>query len=74
MSLSSVECTVAVYATEQYSESRPAVGTKTDKGDTALQRRLRDFAPVHTSGARFFKRRSPDFLQIYLSAGNSPPD
>ncbi len=32
------------------------------------------FCTAHTSGARFFKRRSPDFLQIYLSAGNSPPD
>ncbi len=29
---------------------------------------------AHTSSARFFKRRSPDFLQFYLSAGKSPPD
>jgi hypothetical protein len=34
-----------VYATEWYSEAPPPVGTKTDKGDTALRKRRRDFAP-----------------------------
>ncbi len=29
---------------------------------------------AHTSGAGFFKRRSPDFVQINLPAGNSLPD
>jgi hypothetical protein len=45
MSLTSVECTEVEYATELYSESPPPVGTKTDKADTALRKRRRDFAP-----------------------------
>ncbi len=48
MSLSSAECTVTEvqYATEQYSESPPPVGTKTDtgKGNTAPRKSGRDFA------------------------------
>jgi hypothetical protein len=45
MSLSSVDCTQVEYATERYSESPPPVSTKTDKGDTALRKRRRGFAP-----------------------------
>ena len=67
MSVTSAECTELEYATERD-------GAKTDKGDTATRKRRRGFCTAHTSGARFFKRRSPYFLQIYLSAGNSSPD
>jgi hypothetical protein len=45
MSLSSAECTEVAYAPERYSESPPPVCTKIDKGDTALRKRGRDFAP-----------------------------
>jgi hypothetical protein len=45
MSLSSAECTEVEYATEWYSESPPPVSTKTDRGDTVLRKRGRDFAP-----------------------------
>jgi hypothetical protein len=44
MSSSCAECTEAEYATEQYSESPPPVGTKIDKGGPAPRKRSRDFA------------------------------
>jgi hypothetical protein len=44
LSLSSADCTEVEYATERYSESPPPVSTKTDKGDTAPQKRRRGFA------------------------------
>jgi hypothetical protein len=72
-SSSSAECTEVEYATEQYSESLPPVSTKTDKGVPALRKRGRD-CTSHTSGARYFQRRSPNCLQIYLSPGNSTPE
>ena len=45
MSVTSAECTEVEYATEQYSESPPPDGTKTDKCDTATRKRRRGFAP-----------------------------
>ncbi len=45
MSVTSAECTEVEYATERYSESPPPDGTKTDKGDTAMLKRRRGFAP-----------------------------
>jgi hypothetical protein len=43
-SLNSAECTEVGYATEQYSESPPSVGTKTDNGVPAQRKRGRNFA------------------------------
>jgi hypothetical protein len=71
--LSFAECTEVEYATDRYSESPPPVGTKDRQRRYCAAEEGQRLCTAHTDGARFFKRRSPDFLQIYLSAGNSPP-
>jgi hypothetical protein len=74
MSVTSAECTEVEYGTELYSESPPPDGTKTDKGDTATRKRRRGFAPRIQVELSSSSDEAPNFLQIYLSPENSPPD
>ncbi len=57
MSLSSAECTEVEYATERYSQSPPP-----RQGRSCAAEEGQRLCSAHTSGARFFQRRSPYFL------------
>jgi hypothetical protein len=71
--LSSAECTEVVCHRTVFRVTTSS-RHQDRQGSSCAAEEGQGLCTMHTSGARFFQRRSPDCLQIYLSPGNSAPD